>query len=279
MSPLFLDISRNQNGGQGFTVDQFRKFADAGISRVIVKLGGSNNQKFPAYVETVHQDNARAAGLAVDGYWANGQATTPAQVAERIVGTGQVRPGEFLWWDVETWPNEARAWTPAEVVAYATALNAAGVPFARQGVYMSSSLTRSVDWSPVVKLGLRIWVADYGVNNGQVSSVPLVGSWPRCDMHQYTSVGRLPGYDASLDLNRIGSVWTVHALQQILNLILVEGGAEPLVIDGRLFTLTREAVRTYQKQSGMFPDGDPGTKTLTHLTERNGGIPVYGGNA
>ena len=272
MSPLFSDISRNQNRGLGFTVAVFQQWDDAECERVIVKLGGSNNNDFGLYTELVHQDNARTAGLAVDHYWANGQAGTPAQIAAKIIGTGQVLPGEDFVWDIETWPNEARAWTPAEVVERATALDAAGVPFARQVVYMSSSLTRAVDWAAVVKLGIRIWVADYGQNTGKVSSVPLVGCWPACNLHQYTSVGRLPGYDGDLDLNLIGPVWTVHALQDALNKILL---AVPLAVDGNLGSLSREAVRIYQKQSGLFPDGDPGTKTLTHLTSRLGGVPVY----
>lgn len=276
MSPLFADISRNQNNKAGFPVAVFAGWFAAGCESVIVKLGGSNNNSFGLYTEVVHQDNAREAGLTVHHYWANGQAGTPATVAAKILDSGQVRAGEDFVWDVETWPNEARAWTPAEVVAYATALKTAGVPFARQIVYMSSSLTKSVDWSPVVKLGLRVWVADYGVNNGRVSSVPLVGYWPSCDMHQYTSVGRLPGYSGDLDLNVYGPVWTVHALQDTLNNILIEAGFARLEVDGRIGPATREAVRTYQKMYDLFPDGDAGTKTLTHLTERLGGVPVYG---
>jgi len=43
-----------------------------------------------------------------------------------------------------------------------------------------------------------IWIPHYGKNNGEVTSRPL---YP-CDIHQYTSKGKLNGYDGDLDLNR-----------------------------------------------------------------------------
>lgn len=44
-----------------------------------------------------------------------------------------------------------------------------------------------------------VWIPHYGKNNGQITSRPL---YP-CDIHQYTSKGRLDGYDNDLDLNRL----------------------------------------------------------------------------
>jgi GH25 family lysozyme M1 (1,4-beta-N-acetylmuramidase) len=44
-----------------------------------------------------------------------------------------------------------------------------------------------------------VWIPHYGVNNGKPNSKP---SFP-CDIHQYTSAGRLEGYNGNLDLNRI----------------------------------------------------------------------------
>lgn len=44
-----------------------------------------------------------------------------------------------------------------------------------------------------------VWIPHYGVNNGKVNSNP---SFP-CDIHQFTSTGRLEGYNGNLDLNRI----------------------------------------------------------------------------
>lgn len=44
-----------------------------------------------------------------------------------------------------------------------------------------------------------VWIPHYGLNNGQPNSLP---EFP-VDLHQYTSVGSLPGYNGHLDLNRI----------------------------------------------------------------------------
>ncbi len=44
-----------------------------------------------------------------------------------------------------------------------------------------------------------IWIPHYGKNDGTVNSTP---SYP-CDMHQYTSVGRIPGLVGGVDVNRL----------------------------------------------------------------------------
>lgn len=44
-----------------------------------------------------------------------------------------------------------------------------------------------------------VWIPRYGSNNGKPQQSPAFN----CDIHQYTSNGRLDGYDGPLDLNRI----------------------------------------------------------------------------
>ncbi|MFS7388536.1 LysM peptidoglycan-binding domain-containing protein [Carnobacterium maltaromaticum] len=44
-----------------------------------------------------------------------------------------------------------------------------------------------------------IWIPHYGRNDGTINSAP---QYP-CDLHQFTSEGRLPGYNGPLDLNRL----------------------------------------------------------------------------
>ena len=44
-----------------------------------------------------------------------------------------------------------------------------------------------------------VWIPHYGKNNGKPNSKPDYA----CDLHQYTDRGRLNGYNANLDLNRI----------------------------------------------------------------------------
>jgi len=209
---------------------------------------------------------ARDAGISVDHYWFNGRMGSVASQIAFIVDTYdgvKIEDDETLWWDVES-EGSMPHWTPNEVVTYATALKDAGIPFERQGIYLSSSVTRAADWSPVVNLGLRLWVADYGVNNGQVSSKPLVSYWKDVSLFQYTSTGKLPGYDGNLDLNITGKdVWTVYDLQVALNKLL----GTTLVPDGDYGRATASAVVKFQEKYGLNADGDAGTKTLTKLEQ------------
>jgi len=67
------------------------------------------------------------------------------------------------------------------------------------GIYIAHHLYKSFNLN--LEEVDAIWIPHYGVNNGKVNSTP---SYP-CDLHQYTSVGRLDGYNGDLDLNRIVS--------------------------------------------------------------------------
>ncbi|WAB10776.1 endolysin [Arthrobacter phage Tuck] len=74
-------------------------------------------------------------------------------------------------------------------------------------IYMSGSVTHEVDWSPVVKAGYGLWVAAYALGYtpfngyGAPAGPSGVGYWPFVAMWQYTSTGRLPGWNGNLDLN------------------------------------------------------------------------------
>lgn len=84
----------------------------------------------------------------------------------------------------------------------------------RSLIYMSSSVTRSYDWSSVANSGYGLWVAQYlykyydTVNgiNGYVQNPTLsdgdFGAWGRdVTMYQYTSTGKLDGWSGFLDFN------------------------------------------------------------------------------
>lgn len=68
-------------------------------------------------------------------------------------------------------------------------------------VYMSASPANSFDWSSVVKGDYGLWIASYGSNNGNANKAPNSGKWPFYCMWQYTSKGRVNGYNGNLDLN------------------------------------------------------------------------------
>lgn len=75
-------------------------------------------------------------------------------------------------------------------------------------VYMSASVTRAYNWSSVQKAGYPLWLAQYANMENSVGyqDNPWRDSWGngafnRIAMHQYTSRGKLPGYNGNLDLN------------------------------------------------------------------------------
>ena len=57
-----------------------------------------------------------------------------------------------------------------------------------------------------------LWLANYGKNNGTVHPVSPVGAWTAIVVHQYTSKGRIEGYDGPLDLNRMMKGNTIDQL-------------------------------------------------------------------
>lgn len=85
-------------------------------------------------------------------------------------------------------------------------------------IYMSASVMHSADWSSVVNADYGLWVANYGSNNGTAQEsvfdrYPLK-YWSFYALWQYTSVGRLNGYNGNLDLNYFSgdsSAWDKYA--------------------------------------------------------------------
>lgn len=72
-------------------------------------------------------------------------------------------------------------------------------------IYMSASVVRAYDWSKVVAGDYGLWIANYGSNNGTAqkgvfNNYPL-RYWSFYALWQYTSKGRLSGYNGNLDLN------------------------------------------------------------------------------
>ncbi|MBS0231734.1 MAG: peptidoglycan-binding protein [Proteobacteria bacterium] len=265
--PFTIDISRNQNGGKGFTTAQFAAFKAAGVGTVIPKLIGANNTDYPLYTELVHQDPARAAGMTLGHYIANGQVGTPAQIAKAVHATGQVRPGEVFWLDVEDWAEDGvRRWTPAECEAVVLALRDEFKPLTEQGIYLNLSLANTGGYREMMdRLGLRLWLAAYQ----DAPDVLLAGGWTRKpDLWQFTS-SNLPGlrgiYDANLDINRAGTtVWLVSDLQEALN---TWGGAGTLTVDNDKGAKTNAAVMQFQRVFNLKVDGVPGPVTLAKLAE------------
>lgn len=73
-------------------------------------------------------------------------------------------------------------------------------------IYMSLSVENNLNWSSVVGANYGLWVAQYNNNNLVNGYQPrkIYGAtkyWKATALFQYTSSGRLPGWNANLDLN------------------------------------------------------------------------------
>ena len=85
-------------------------------------------------------------------------------------------------------------------------------------IYMSASVMHGADWSSVVDADYGLWVANYGKNDGTAQEsvfdrYPLK-YWSFYALWQYTSKGRLNGYNGNLDLNYFsgdGNAWDKYA--------------------------------------------------------------------
>ena len=88
-------------------------------------------------------------------------------------------------------------------------------------IYMSESVVNSYDWSSVANADYGLWVAkyrdnviDYNYNMSNAGSRPRVKWWKFYCMWQWTSTGRLSGYNGNLDCNVFygdQSTWDVYA--------------------------------------------------------------------
>ena len=85
-------------------------------------------------------------------------------------------------------------------------------------IYMSASVMNSANWSSVVNADYGLWVANYGTNDGTAQEsvfdrYPLK-YWSFYALWQYTSKGKLNGYNGNLDLNYFSgdsSAWDKYA--------------------------------------------------------------------
>ena len=75
-------------------------------------------------------------------------------------------------------------------------------------IYMSESVVNTFDWSEVANAGYGLWVAKYrdyepdlNYDMSNVGAEPQVKYWDFYAMWQFTSTGRLDGYNFNLDCN------------------------------------------------------------------------------
>jgi len=88
-------------------------------------------------------------------------------------------------------------------------------------IYMSESVVNSHDWSSVANADYGLWVAkyrdyaaDYNYDMSLAGTPPSVKWWKFYTMWQWTSSGRLDGYNGNLDLNEFygdAAAWLAYA--------------------------------------------------------------------
>lgn len=75
-------------------------------------------------------------------------------------------------------------------------------------IYMSESVVNRHDWSPVANANYGIWVAkyrdnlpDYNYDMSKAGNMPNIKYWSTMALWQWTSTGRLNGWNGNLDCN------------------------------------------------------------------------------
>jgi GH25 family lysozyme M1 (1,4-beta-N-acetylmuramidase) len=185
----------------------FAQVKASGVGLVIMKCTDAESGRLT--VDSMYAGNlaaARAQGIPTGAYFFNGP-VDPATAADHLIATSQWRAGDILALDVENATGVAR-WTPAQSAAFCSRLIARGVPAQSILVYMSSSVTRAADWSACVRLGVGLWVAQYGSNNGQPQGSPATGTWGSWKLWQYSSAGSIPGISGRVDINQLAPGFT-----------------------------------------------------------------------
>lgn len=122
-------------------------------------------------------------------------------------------------------------------------------------IYMSESTIHAYDWSKVAKAGYKLWVAKYrdyetdkNYDMSKAGEKPQIKYWTTFTMWQWTSSGRITGYNGDLDCDIFyGDKTAWNALVQA----------------------TKATTTTKKKYSGTFPklpskgyleEGDTGTQ-------------------
>ena len=193
----------------------FAQVRSSDATLVILKCGGGEGGRL--YQDSVYATNraaARAHGLAVGSYFFNGP-VDPVQAADFQMSIADWQSGDVVAIDVENNGSTAH-WTVGQVYAWCARILAHGVPADRIAVYMSSSLL-SAGWGSVVALGVKLWVAQYGPNDGAAHSVPGSGPWSSWSLWQFTSALGRPGIVGNVDTNQIASSWASDGSSPIVS--------------------------------------------------------------
>lgn len=186
-----IDISRWQGSAD------LRAARDSGIDFVIARATYGPRQ--PDAMLSSYRDQARDLGMLFGTYHFATAQGSPELEADAYLAAADWHAGEILVLDLEREVETGLGILPmGDPVGWALAfLNRC---LARTGVrpliYMSGSVCREFDWSPVIAADFGLWVAHWDTED------PIIGQWPFWALHQTTSSGRVPGFAGRIDLDR-----------------------------------------------------------------------------
>lgn len=118
---------------------------------------------------------------------------TPEAEAQYFLNACLPEKGDFLCLDFEVKYADAVNWCK-RWLDYVSEKMGGYKPV----LYINLSTENSLDWSPVVNADYGLWVAVY---DNSPETVPSLRNWTNLAFKQYTSSGRLNGYNGNLDVN------------------------------------------------------------------------------
>jgi lysozyme len=223
-----IDVSSNQHG---ISIQALQ-----GLDFVIIKATEGTtyvNPDMPAQVRGA-TSNGRLLG-----FYHYAKSSSPVAEADHFLRTVGKHLGKavlFLDWE----DKGALAKGPSAALLFLERV------FLRTGVrpmlYTSLDVENSYNWGRVVDANYGLWVAQYNnyntVNGFEVRD--LYGSlahWPSCAIHQYSSCGRLAGYNGNLDLDVFyggADAWLRYAKadKRMAQAVVKEMSPHKLRIDG-----------------------------------------------
>lgn len=259
---------------------------------VIVKASqGSSKYVYPTFKEQIEQADSLGKLLGVYHYASQGGAIPEAEKFLRTVDKYIGRAILCLDWEKDDNvnyqnPQYAIAWL--KYVEQKTGIK----PF----IYMSKSVARQ--WASVWDASFPFWCAQYanyqytGYKDKPWTDDKGFGVWKSCAIFQYSSRGRLAGYNKDLDLDKAyitAEQWLLYAKGQTPAVDIVPG-TFPMIrkgdrgeyvrhwqmflnlngyacgsADGIFGAKTEAAVKKWQKDHGLVADGIIGPKTWASL--------------
>jgi len=190
-----IDIYRYQ------TVNDWSAVKRAGVTFVYVK-GTDGGGQAPVHAD-VQVGGAHAAGIPVGLYHFAQKYPSPENQADVL--TNEVRrlhaDGLPPALDLEDNPPAGLYWSATEARQFAMRFLARlrNNGFARVCLYSNTSTLSAIGADTLGISGTEIWAANYGANDGRQHAYTYSG---HVDVHQYTSVGGVPGIVGNVDLNQ-----------------------------------------------------------------------------